>query len=148
MSNKIIHCNSTVFDNSTNSKSGLTKQHHNKKFKSSINQSWLISSSFYSQRQQSFLSFLSSFFVLNHRLQTTSITSGSCSPFSLCSKTFCSISTEFRAVPQLSCYSNLCLQQGSRSTFNFCSLFLLKLLCRHRLTFRSRSACKTSSLSF
>ena len=38
-------------------------------------------------------------------------------------------------MPQLSCSNYLCLQQGSRSTFTFCSLFLQKLLCRHRLTF-------------
>ena len=54
------------------------------------------------------------------------------------------MSTESRAVSQLSCSSNLCLQQGSRSTFTFCSRLLQKLLCRQRLTFRSRSACKTS----
>ena len=83
-------------------------------------------------------------------LQTSSIASGSCSPFSLSSRTFCSMSTELWAVPQLSCFSNLCLQQGSssRSTFTFCSLFLQKLLCRHMLTFCSSSACKTSFLSF
>ena len=33
------------------------------------------------------------------------------------------MSTEFRAVPHFSCSSNFCLQQGSRSTFTFCSLF-------------------------
>ena len=38
-------------------------------------------------------------------------------------------------MPQLSCSSNLCLQQGSRSTFTFCSLFLQKLFCRHKARF-------------
>ena len=72
-----------------------------------------------------------------------SIASGSCSPFSLISRTSCCISTELRAVPHFSCSSNLCLQQGSRSTFTFCAPVLLKQLCRHRLTFGSMSPCKT-----
>ena len=60
------------------------------------------------------------------------------------SRTFCSMSTELRAVPQLSCSSSLCLQQTSKSTFTFCSRFQQKLLCKHRLTFCSRPACKIS----
>ena len=43
----------------------------------------------------------------------------SSSPISVSSSTFCSISTELRAVPQFYCSNNLFLQQGMRSTFFF-----------------------------
>ena len=48
-----------------------------------------------------------------------SMASGSCSPISLSSRTFCILSTELWAVPQLSCSHNLGLQHGSRFTFTF-----------------------------
>ena len=76
-----------------------------------------------------------------------SMTSCSCSPFSLSSNPFCSISTNLRALTQFFCSRSVCLQQGRRSRFNFCSRFRQKLLCKHRLTFRSRSSRKTSFFS-
>ena len=105
----------------------------------------MIGISFSTQRQSSFSPSLFTFH--SHLLSPLCHSIAFCSSFSLSSRTFSSMSTELRAVPQLSCSNSLGLQQDSKSTFIFCSRFLQKLLCRHKLTFHSRSARQTSLFS-
>ena len=136
--NKIFIANQQLQQFQQFSRPGLTKLNQNKKFYSLNNQIWLIGISFSTQRQSSFSPSLFSFH---------SIASCSCSLFSLSSRIFSNMSMELRAVPQPSCSNILGLQQGRRSTFTFCSRFLQKLLCRHRLIFRSRSVRNTSLFS-
>ena len=113
-----------------------------KKFISVNNLSWLTCSSFHALQQLNFSLLSTPAPCLVFKCYT--IASCSCSPILLSSLTFCSMSTVLRAVPQPSCCSNLCLQQGRRSTLKFFSRFLRNILCKHRLTFHSRQANKTS----
>ena len=94
------------------SRLGLTKLKQSKKFNSLNNQTWLIGISFSTQRQSSFSPFL---FIFH------SIAFCSCSSFSLSSRTFSNMSTELRAVPQLSCSNSLGLHHGFGYSQNLAS---------------------------